>query len=147
MNEIPLLFTKPTCVITALITIIFRYWIINIATVFGLFYHQLTCSGFWLLLFISNIAITFVFYVYWLCSNTHILPCVTLVQRWWRWTTVCSCPTCRPRGTTCCCSIPERSSSWTWSSARQWAWWPLSALGCHSCRWGAILNCVLHDNG
>lgn len=63
--------------------------------------------------------------------------CVPLVQRQWHWMTVYSCPTCRPRGTTCCCFIPERFSSWTWSSARRWVWWQSSDPGYPSFRWAA----------
>lgn len=78
-----------------------------------------------------------------MCIPVLPLLCGDVVRRRWRWTTVCSCPTCHPRGTTCCCFIPERSSSWTWSSARRWVWWPSSVPGCPSFRWVACTaKCV-----
>ena len=85
----------------------------------------------------SRVTLNRISFFYFVCFSTLLCFMVLLVRRRWRWTTVSSCPTCHPRGTTCCYFIPERSSSWTWSSARRWAWWPSSALGCPSFRWGA----------
>lgn len=84
----------------------------------------------------NKLALKLISSSYFVCIAVLLLLCGNVVRRRWRWTTVSSCPTCHPRGTTCCCYIPERSSSWTWSSARRWVWWPLSAPGCPSFRWG-----------